>query len=398
MESDSEKPAVRFDCVATGARMDWAVPRALFEGGQLASLHVDANVPSRFTRLAQSGILGRRMRNGIVRGIPDDLIRRHSGLFALRRLRRRAPGKLESILDVALRAELRSIARRCTSAYVFGTQSTSVELFVDREIRILEQFSPPIQLEKELLAKEQAAWPGWMSGVSSSARRWDDRTIEEWELANLIWTPSGHVASGCVALGAEPSKMKVVPYPVPELQHERPELSGQHRDRLRVTFAGPIDLYKGVQYIYKALHGWREARFLDVHLYGPPRLTCAAMSKLAEIGTLHGAVPRSALLEAFVQSDILLFPSLSEGTALVTLEATAVGLPVVATRESGAPESAFYIPARDASAIRNTLNRLLDDREMLEHLSGQTVTVRSVRSQAHFAEDILRLANTNQVT
>ena len=121
-----------------------------------------------------------------------------------------------------------------------------------------------------------------------------------------------------------------------------------------MVFAGTLMLQKGVQYIYEALHK-RPDLPVQMEFFGPVNLTPLGVRRLAEVGTVHGAVPRSRLLEEFRRADVLLFPSLSEGSALVTLEATALGLPVVATEETGAPASAMVIPrvARRQSSKRS---------------------------------------------
>lgn len=50
---------------------------------------------------------------------------------------------------------------------------------------------------------------------------------------------------------------------------------------------------------------------------------------------LHGAVPQDDLKNFFINSDIYIFPSYSEGAAQSLKEAMAAGLPVIATEQSG---------------------------------------------------------------
>jgi glycosyltransferase involved in cell wall biosynthesis len=65
--------------------------------------------------------------------------------------------------------------------------------------------------------------------------------------------------------------------------------------------------------------------------------------------------------------DVLVVPSLSEGTPLVTLEAMAAGVPVVASAVGGIPEQirhhceGLLVPSGDAAALADTVLHLLQD-------------------------------------
>jgi len=65
--------------------------------------------------------------------------------------------------------------------------------------------------------------------------------------------------------------------------------------------------------------------------------------------------------------DVLVVPSLSEGTPLVTLEAMAAGVPVVASAVGGIPEQirhyreGLLVPSGDAAVLANAVLRLLQD-------------------------------------
>jgi len=66
--------------------------------------------------------------------------------------------------------------------------------------------------------------------------------------------------------------------------------------------------------------------------------------------------------------DLLVIPSLSEGTPLVLLEGVAAGVPVVATTVGGIPEQvsdgieALLVPPGDDRALADACRRILADR------------------------------------
>ena len=126
-----------------------------------------------------------------------------------------------------------------------------------------------------------------------------------------------------------------------------------------------------------------------MEFFGPINLAPEGLRRLTEVGTVHGPVPRSELLKEFRNADILLFPSLSEGSALVTLEATALGLPVVATEESGAPMSAMVIPSRSPEAIIAAIENFADEPAQLERLSAAGLDEAAKRTTTMYSNSIV---------
>ena len=334
-------------------------------------------------------VAGPRVDNRVVQDLPAARIHRHPQLLATARVRRRLAlaGRDTTPVDRMLVRIYSSIARQCTSEAVIGIQTNCLELFEGRTLRIMEQVSPPVRYERAVAAQELVRFAGWApAGVTTVSQR-DHRMEAEWEKADLIWVPSQHLIDISKEFGADPAKFRVVPYPIAGPLPRTAKSVGTS-PKLRVVFAGTLMLEKGVQYIYEALYT-RPDLPIEMHFFGPSNLTALGLRRLAEIGTVHGHVPRSLLLEEFRRADALLFPSLSEGSALVTLEATALGLPVVATREAGAPASAMLIPSRSPEAIIAAIESLADDRGRLESLSAAALAESAHRDFGSYVSSIL---------
>lgn len=391
--SSASRP--EFDYFVIGPRMGLLTPIALEESGLLSRLHTDACLlPGLLTQGLQS-LLGPRTAGRVVVRIPKAKIRRHPDLFALARLRRRRAlaGRDTGLIDQLLIRSFVSVARQCSSAAVMGVQSSCLELFEGRHYRVMEQVSPPLRYERRLVASEQGRFPGWAVDRMTMISEWDYRMEAEWSEAEVICVPSSHLVSLSAEFGADPAKFRVIPYPLPSAcGSSARSVRRKTGDRLRVVFAGTLMLEKGVQYIWEALHGWSSPA-IDMHFFGPSQLTPFGMQCLSEVGTVHGPVPRSTLLGEFQRADLLLFPSLSEGSALVTGEAVAVGLPVVATRESGAPDAAIVIDARSPDGIRSALERIMDDPTLLEQQSQVGLAEASQRTVTAYTEEVAKLAN-----
>jgi glycosyltransferase involved in cell wall biosynthesis len=89
---------------------------------------------------------------------------------------------------------------------------------------------------------------------------------------------------------------------------------------------------------------------------------------------LLGAVPRAEIAAHFAWADVFLLPSACEGSATVTYEALAAGLPVIATPNAGSVVedgvSGQVVPLGDAAAIVSTLRNLSTDAPRLDAMSA----------------------------
>ena len=96
------------------------------------------------------------------------------------------------------------------------------------------------------------------------------------------------------------------------------------------------------------------------------------------------------LRELYLSMDLLLFPSLFEGTPLTIFGALAMGLPVVASRVDGIAETlkdgrdALLVPADNKELFVDQVCRLLQDRELAQRLAqaGQETVYRSYSAEA----------------
>jgi glycosyltransferase involved in cell wall biosynthesis len=382
----------RFDYFATGPRMGLRVAVALETASLLNSLHIDAWVrPGRAANLVES-IFGPRTRNRIIEGIAPGKIHAHPELFVLNRLARWATfaGRETGRINRLVARDFRIIARQCRSPAVFGMQGCCLELFEDRECTVMEQFAAPSLTERLVVQQEQKTFDKWTHARVSEPTAWDYRNVQEWQRADVIWGPSPYVMDLCERAGADRAKLRVLRYPIPA--HLGPTVRSFDGSRpLRVIFAGTLMLRKGVQYIYEALRGWNTCR-IDMHFFGHNQLTDIGCRRLSQVGTLHGPVSRAELLGEFLRSDVLLFPSVSEGSALVMAEAVATGLPVIATSESGPPDSATVIEARSPEAIRLAIETILDDPASLEAASQRCLKEAHRRTPELFDAELAALA------
>jgi glycosyltransferase involved in cell wall biosynthesis len=384
-----------FDYFCPGIRMGLQTAVALESAALLRSAHVDVCLASGRAARTLERAVGSRVANRVVRDIPPARIRRHPQLMIANRARQRLllSGRDTTTVDRVLIRMYSAVARQCKSDAVVGTQGSCLELFEGRTYRILEQISPPPRYEREVRAGELVRFPGWEPEKVPISPAWRGRLEAEWQAADLIWVPSAHLISICRDFGADPLKFRVVPYPIGKQQSAGMATEVKGGRALRVVFVGTLMLEKGVQYIYEALRR-KPSLPVQMEFFGAVKLTELGVRCLAEVGTVHGPVPRSQLFSELRRADVMLFPSLSEGSALATLEAAALGLPLIATPEAGGPASAMAIPSRSPEAIIEAIEILADDPARLAELSEAGLAEASTRNLAAYTENIIGLVGS----
>lgn len=140
--------------------------------------------------------------------------------------------------------------------------------------------------------------------------------------------------------------------------------------RIRVGFLGRLEPIKGCEYYVRAVAKLHDQNpEVDFVVIGDgsarPQLErlsekLGIASRLMFLGYVDNA---AAALKAL---DVAVVPSLSEASGLTAIEASALGVPVVATRVGGLPEvvvdgeTGLLVPPRDPDAIASAVSQFLD--------------------------------------
>jgi glycosyltransferase involved in cell wall biosynthesis len=235
---------------------------------------------------------------------------------------------------------------------------------------VVEQTIAPRSVEIELLARERESFPDWEAdrGEDRLAQEYIAREKAEWSKADRIVCGSEFVREGILACGGPAGKCVVVPYGV-DLPVQG---AGQNRSApLRVLSAGTIGLRKGSPYVLKTARCLKgKASF---RMVGGCDASDPVRRELNGYVEVVGPIPRSQVGRHFEWADVFLLPSICEGSATVTYEALAAGLPVVTTANSGSVVrdgvDGFIVPIRDHESIAARLNELADGPELRQWMS-----------------------------
>jgi glycosyltransferase involved in cell wall biosynthesis len=156
---------------------------------------------------------------------------------------------------------------------------------------------------------------------------------------------------------------------------------------IRILYLGFIRREKGIEFLIRALPMVASDKPVHLALVGGWDQFPAEYERLNKIITELGLSGRVSwegfahydedLFEQIDRSDMLVLPSLSEGSPHVLIEARARSLPIVATRVGGIPDSVtdgedgLLVPPRDPEAIARALSRIINDATSRQKLIRQ---------------------------
>lgn len=368
-------PPRRMLVAQIGARMHYAVPRIFHDAGILGALHTDICAtkgwPKLLNALLPQGARPtalRRLFSRVPVGIPPRLIRTENDIglkFALGGRRCRTATERTSLHFWAAEEFCRRVARRglesFDSVYVFT--SDGLEILEEAKrlglTSFVEQTIPPREIVMDTFVGERERFPE-IVGEDAIDERWRElaeREKREWELADVILCGSQFVLDGIQEVRGPVEKSVVVNYGVEMPSFKRQRDARSKNGPMNILFVGEVGYRKGAHYLIEAAR--RLGSEYHVRFCGPivlpPKLTQAAPSNCE----FRGIVPRGEMPNQYSWADVFCLPSLLEGSATVTYEAMAAGLPIVTTLNSGSlvrdGVDGLIVPHRDVDALVDAL-------------------------------------------
>jgi glycosyltransferase involved in cell wall biosynthesis len=217
----------------------------------------------------------------------------------------------------------------------------------------------------EIVAKERSVFPSWEAepGNFDSVRRelfTEDALLDK---TDFFICPSEAVRDDLVLYRGVPRlRTAIIPYGI---HSGWLSLTPQPR-RGRVLFVGTADLRKGIHYLAMAADQLaRRNSNLEFRVAGDVSSTITRQSICRHLNFL-GRISRDRIHEEFQTADLFVLPSLAEGSAEVTYEALAAGVPVITTKSAGSVVrdgiEGRIVPERDERALASAIEELVEDR------------------------------------
>lgn len=158
-------------------------------------------------------------------------------------------------------------------------------------------------------------------------------------------------------------------------------------ETIRVMFLGFIRVEKGIEFLLRALPHVESDRPVQLALVGGWDQFPGERERLVHIIEELGITDRVSwegyakfgpdLFAQIDRSDMLVLPSLSEGTPHVLIEARARSLPIIASQVGGIPDSVcdgedgLLVPPRRPKAIAEAISRIIADQTLRQRLIRQ---------------------------
>ena len=412
------KNILRVTVVQLGSRMHYAVPIAFSKIGVLDCLVTDitsGSILKHFIRIVPQSLRSkslRRLKGRDTGEIPPTSIRQFALFGVIIALLRKCAGMFGGSNELYIWIG-RNFARRAARNFpdstncIYGFNGASLELFQSHQsrnlVKILEQTMAPRVIEDKLLKESNSVFPGWLGEADSQSSfdrpRLYQRESAEWAEADLIVAGSQFVVDGIIEAGGPPEKCVVIPYAVEAGQFVGRQRTLDVSRPLRVLCVGAVSLRKGAPLVLEAARKLQGK--VEFRMVGTINVPNAAQQELRQYVQLTGSIPRSEMRYQFDWADVFLLPSYCEGSATVTYEAMASGLPQIVTPNTGSQiahgREGLIVPAGSSAAIVSAINRIMCDSIFYENAS--TSALRTIKSFSidGYGEKLTKLANEKLV-
>lgn len=376
-------------CCHLGAREHYAVPRAVHGRGCLGAMFTDVWAPPGSWWTALPSRAGRRLRERFHHDLADAHVECFPAALARHEMASHVRGRRGWPATMARNAWFQSqvvaaLRRRARpgAAVLFAHSYSALEIFRDAKARgwttVLGQIDPG-ESHFRLVEELERRRPDYGAGAPVPPPAYFSRWREECALADAIVVNSEWSREMLARAGIASDKVTVIPLPyepdepAPAWARSYPREFTAARP-LRVLFVGTASAAKGVPELLEAVETLAD-RPLELRVVGRPEMRVPPRLRAHPRIFWEGPVTRHAVMAWYRSSDVLAFPSHSDGFGMAQVEAQAWGLPVIASRACGRVvrdgETGILLAEVSTAAIAGALRRLIDQPDLLAQYSAR---------------------------
>jgi glycosyltransferase involved in cell wall biosynthesis len=241
--------------------------------------------------------------------------------------------------------------------------------YAGRQPRILFQLHPHPASVRAILQTERRLWP---DSASSLDWEWElalpetdfTRLVEEPRMADHCLVASSYTKQTLVENGIAPGNVHVIPYGIDFDRFSAEKPARNKAKPLQLLFVGRLVQRKGIKYLLEALNFLPQGA-VELTVVGRPVDDMAWLENSRVPIRLRESVNSTALLEAYREADVFVFPSLAEGFGHVLLEAMASGLAIISTTRTAAPDlirngkEGYIVPPGESAGLAQAIEYFL---------------------------------------
>lgn len=186
--------------------------------------------------------------------------------------------------------------------------------------------------------------------------REETAALEEFEEADYVFVPAQFAKDTFLEYGFPEQKIVIIPRAA-DMDYYRP--SEKKKDIFRAVFVGMLNIRKGIPYLLEA---WRQLNLMDAELM----LVGSVHDEIKSFLQRYKGVKNIRItgfvknpVELYNSASVFVFPTLDEGSAKVTYEAMACGLPVITTPNAGSLVTdgidGYLVNIRDVEAMKEKI-------------------------------------------
>ncbi len=375
-----------------GSREHYAVPIALKEAGQLEVLVTDAWLTRGQSAMAKCCFPPLATRRADA--LPDSMVRHRTfGRLAIDvRLKLEKFGPWNAILrrNEWFQKWAADEVAASDAHTIFSYSYTARVPFAAAKHRaarcILGQIDPGPQ-EAEVVRENTALYRDLAPHEENPPQKYWDLWREEIAMADKVIVNSPWSAQLLMVAGVDAAKLVEIPLvyePSGSMEHAlrlgeptgrrgAKSVEREPSKRLKALFLGSVILRKGVGQLFDAIKMLKNEP-VDFTFAGPVGVKVPdSISSMPNVRFL-GPVDKAMAGKLYRESDVFLFPTLSDGFGLTQLEALGHGLPVIASKHCGRVVedrvSGLVLPEVSPEAIADAIMQLVRDRDLLAGLKA----------------------------
>mgnify|MGYP001440470452 CR=1 FL=1 len=260
------------------------------------------------------------------------------------------------------------------------------------KIYICERASSHIEFQNEILKEEY----NLLGFDYLPIDQWFiNRELAEYEKSDFILVPSKFVEK--TFIDRKIFKSKVINFasyndsffPLPNLK--------KNYNEFNILFVGQLSIRKGLHYLIDGFKKFNHPN-KKLHIAGSETedkfFFRNLISKSDNNIHFYGPIDRKKLNLLYNIADVFVLPSIEEGQAYVTKEASSAGCPLIVTENTGASEfvninnCGFVIPIRNSNIIADKLTLLADDNDLIKKFSKNSLQVSENYTWEEYIEEL----------